>query len=150
MMEHWGWKLDWRGSKDVETGSTDLWGFSLLRKEWIGTSLVVQWLRLCFHCRGTWVLSLVGELRPHRPQVGAGGSRWGKVEATEVSACVFSRTAESTAWLPLTENTVTRGSGDNSRHDGGSSRAPSSACLPFLSGRGIRPSAESEREESGV
>ena len=33
----------------------------------IGTSLVVQWLRLCFHCRGTWVLSLVGELRPHRP-----------------------------------------------------------------------------------
>ena len=46
-----------------------------------GNSLVVQWLRLCFHCRGTWVRSLVGELRsraavfpphPHLPRKGNG------------------------------------------------------------------------------
>ena len=29
------------------------------------TSLVVQWLRICFAMQGTWVPSLVGELRSH-------------------------------------------------------------------------------------
>ena len=33
------------------------------RKE--GTSLVVQWLRIRFPMQGTWVRSLVGELRSH-------------------------------------------------------------------------------------
>ena len=30
-----------------------------------GTSLVVQWLRICLPMQGTWVRSLVGELRSH-------------------------------------------------------------------------------------
>ena len=31
------------------------------------TSLVVQWLRICLAMLGTWVRSLVGELRSHMP-----------------------------------------------------------------------------------
>ena len=31
-----------------------------------GTSLVVQWLRICLAMQGTQVWSLVGELRSHR------------------------------------------------------------------------------------
>ena len=30
------------------------------------TSLVVQWLRICFAMQGTWVQSLFGELRSHK------------------------------------------------------------------------------------
>ena len=33
-----------------------------------GTSLVVQWLGICLPMQGTWVRSLVKELRPHMPQ----------------------------------------------------------------------------------
>ena len=33
-----------------------------------GTSLVVQWLRIHLAMHGTWVQSLVGELRSHMPQ----------------------------------------------------------------------------------
>ena len=32
-----------------------------------GTSLAVQWLRLCLPMQGVWVRSLVGELRSHMP-----------------------------------------------------------------------------------
>ena len=32
-----------------------------------GTSVVVQWLRICLAMQGTWVRSLVGELRSHVP-----------------------------------------------------------------------------------
>ena len=34
----------------------------------IGTSLVVQWLRLCASMQGTLVQSRAGELRSHRPR----------------------------------------------------------------------------------
>ena len=33
-----------------------------------GTSLVVQWLRICLPGKGVWVQSLVVELRPHTPR----------------------------------------------------------------------------------
>ena len=33
-----------------------------------GTSLVVQWLRICLPMQGTWVSSLVWELRSHMAQ----------------------------------------------------------------------------------
>ena len=33
-----------------------------------GTSLVVQWLRIYLVMQGTWVQSLVRELRSHMPQ----------------------------------------------------------------------------------
>ena len=33
-----------------------------------GTSLVVQWLRICLPMQGTQVRSLFGELRSHMPQ----------------------------------------------------------------------------------
>lgn len=37
-------------------------------EEWSkGTSLTVQWLRSCFHCRGAQVPSLVGQLGSHMP-----------------------------------------------------------------------------------
>ena len=41
---------------------------SKLRNGWLGSSLVVQWLRI--HCpkQGMWVQSLVWELRSHMPQ----------------------------------------------------------------------------------
>ena len=32
-----------------------------------GTTLVVQWLRICLPMQGTWVQSLVRELRSHMP-----------------------------------------------------------------------------------
>ena len=32
------------------------------------TSLVVQWLRIRLAMQGTWVQSLVGELRSHKPR----------------------------------------------------------------------------------
>ena len=35
------------------------------KKEWIGTSLVVQQLRLALPLQGVWVQSLVGELGSH-------------------------------------------------------------------------------------
>ena len=41
-------------------------GMSLKRLP--GTSLVVQWLRLCFPMQNSWVQSLVGELRSHVPR----------------------------------------------------------------------------------
>ena len=34
-------------------------------EEYVGTSLVVQWLRICLQMQGTWVQSLVGEPRFH-------------------------------------------------------------------------------------
>ena len=37
-------------------------------KDTAGTSLVVQWLRICLATQGTQVLSLVGELRSHTLQ----------------------------------------------------------------------------------
>ena len=33
----------------------------------LGTSLVVQWLRICLSMQGVWVRSLVGELGSHMP-----------------------------------------------------------------------------------
>ena len=33
----------------------------------MGTSLLVQWLRLCLIMQGVWVRYLVGEVRPHMP-----------------------------------------------------------------------------------
>ena len=38
------------------------------RKVTWGTSLIVQWLRICLTIYGTWVWSLVKELRSHMPQ----------------------------------------------------------------------------------
>ena len=38
---------------------------SHLEQSFPGTSLVVQWLRSAFPVQGTWVQSLVGELRSH-------------------------------------------------------------------------------------
>ena len=42
--------------------------FILLKDPLQGTSLVVQWLRICLAVQGTQVQSLVGELRYHMPQ----------------------------------------------------------------------------------
>ena len=33
----------------------------------LGTSLVVQWIRVCLAMQETWVQPLVGELRSHMP-----------------------------------------------------------------------------------
>ena len=38
-----------------------------LKSPGLGTSLVVQWLRICLPKQGTWVQSLVRELRSHMP-----------------------------------------------------------------------------------
>ena len=35
------------------------------QKNYLGTSLVVQWLRIYLVMQGTWVQSLVGKLRSH-------------------------------------------------------------------------------------
>ena len=40
--------------------------YNLIRKRCRGTSLVVQWLRICLPVKGTWVQSLVGEDSTHR------------------------------------------------------------------------------------
>ena len=37
-------------------------------KSILGTSLVVQWLRICLPMQEMWVRSLVRELRSHMPQ----------------------------------------------------------------------------------
>ena len=37
-------------------------------KTLLGTSLMIQWLRICLPMQGTWVWSLVRELRSHMPQ----------------------------------------------------------------------------------
>ena len=37
-------------------------------KKFVGTSLVVQWLRILLPMQGMQVQSLVGELRSHMPQ----------------------------------------------------------------------------------
>ena len=42
--------------------------FSLFWNEVCGTSLVVQWLRLCFYMQGVQVHSLVRQLGSHMPQ----------------------------------------------------------------------------------
>ena len=42
-------------------------GMNHLIKDTPGTSLAVQWLRLCLPVQGVWVQSLVGELRSHMP-----------------------------------------------------------------------------------
>ena len=39
----------------------------VIKKLHPGTSLVVWWLRIHLCMQGTWVQSLVGELRPHLP-----------------------------------------------------------------------------------
>ena len=44
--------------------SADLWNQGY-KKNQKGTSLVVQWLRICLPMQGTWVQSLLGELRSH-------------------------------------------------------------------------------------
>ena len=41
--------------------------FFPLNFQGLGTSLVAQWLKLCFQCKRHWVWSLVGELRSHAP-----------------------------------------------------------------------------------
>ena len=38
---------------------------NLKKEKYSGTSLVVQWLRIRLPMQGTWVPSLVGELRSH-------------------------------------------------------------------------------------
>ena len=45
------------------------WPFCIQNTEMssIGTSLVVQWLRLCLAIQGAWVHFLVGEIRAHKP-----------------------------------------------------------------------------------
>ena len=47
--------------------STILQFFKKFKKILSGTSLVVQWLRIHLPMQGTWVRSLVGELRSHMP-----------------------------------------------------------------------------------
>ena len=42
--------------------------FLFLEEKQGGTSLVVQWLRICFPMQETWLRFLVGELRFHMPQ----------------------------------------------------------------------------------
>ena len=42
--------------------------FSAIKKNEIGTSLLVQWLRLRLPMQGVRVQSLVGELRSHMPR----------------------------------------------------------------------------------
>ena len=42
-------------------------GDSLIRKCTVGTSLVVQWLRICLSMQGTQIRSLVRKLRSHMP-----------------------------------------------------------------------------------
>ena len=57
--------------------STDMWHRDTewadavgktMPKTCLGISLVVQWLRICLPKQGTWVWSLVRELRSHKPQ----------------------------------------------------------------------------------
>ena len=38
------------------------------KNNYLGTSLVVQWLRICLATQGKWIWSLVGELRSHMPR----------------------------------------------------------------------------------
>ena len=46
--------------------STSRFGYQNL--DYLGVSLMVQWLRICLAIQGTWVRSLVRELRSHMPQ----------------------------------------------------------------------------------
>ena len=39
-----------------------------MNEERLGTSMEVQWLRICLPMQGTRLESLVGELRSHMPQ----------------------------------------------------------------------------------
>jgi len=48
---------------------SEVWSLkeSVKRQSHVGTSLVVQWLRLCLPMQGVWVGSLVEELGSHMP-----------------------------------------------------------------------------------
>jgi len=62
----------WKGSSWREAHTITFRGDGALfvKKDYIGTSLVVQGLRISLSMQGTQVGSLAGELRPHMP--------WGK------------------------------------------------------------------------
>ena len=47
---------------------THIYIFSKKKMLWKGTSLVVQWLRICIPMKGMWVQALVGELKSHMLQ----------------------------------------------------------------------------------
>ena len=61
-----------------------------------GTSLVVQWLRVCLAMQGTWAWALVGELRYHVP--------WGN----EAHMLQILTHAHSRAWVPQLKSVCTR------------------------------------------
>ena len=61
-----------------------LWEFDFIQQKWaIGTFQVVQWLRIHLTMQGTWVQSLVGELRSHMPQ-------WGGRHLSTTDICISS------------------------------------------------------------
>ena len=57
-----GLVMQWKGQNNAECSNDDT------EVTFQGTSLVVQWLRICLAMQGTWIWSLVGELRSHMPQ----------------------------------------------------------------------------------
>ena len=50
-----------------EPDSDQSCAYNLIQDARGGTSLVVQWLRICRPMRGMWVQTLVGELKSHMP-----------------------------------------------------------------------------------
>ena len=87
----------------------------------LGTSLVVQWLRICLAMQRMRVWSLVGELRPHMPQFhpcaattepACSGARmsqlWNHVLHSERSHVMPSYRASRGGFLALTDSVATR------------------------------------------
>ena len=56
------------GSDDLDQGSSCPYSQLQINKLFLGTSLVVQWLRFRSPMQGTQVQSLIGELRSHIPR----------------------------------------------------------------------------------
>ena len=60
--------LAWKIPRTEEPGRLQSMGSQRVRHDWVGTRLVVQWLRLRASKKGTWVWSLVRELRFYMPR----------------------------------------------------------------------------------
>ena len=60
--------LAWKIPRTEEPGRLQSMGSQRVRHDWVCTRLVVQWLRLRASKKGTWVWSLVRELRFYMPR----------------------------------------------------------------------------------
>ena len=78
------------GTEDMATDTAP--SLPVVKKSPVGTSLVVQWLRLCLPMQGTPVWSLVREVRSHVPQ-------------GQLSPCTTAREKLTTANDPMQPNT---------------------------------------------